>query len=283
MAMSTVLRPDGGLGHSGPGRRRRRGARSARILSVGVLSVWFVLPLLPLLLWAPADRWASGDALPSRVGLANLWAAVGTGALPAFARSVLLAAAVAVIATPLGALAARALGARHTPGRTALAVLLFAPVALPPFAVVVGLNVLLLRLHLAGPAGVLLVLVVYALPYTTFVIRSAYTGYDRGFEEEARLLGARPRQVVTHVQVPLLLPAITRAAFLAFLVGWSDYLVTLLVAGGQFVTVPLLVASSATNVGDTGVTAVLSLASIVPPLVLLMLLTRRGRRSRSLG
>lgn len=250
-----------------------------RLALTGLLTTWFLLPLLPLLLWAATDAWPSTARLPTGFGTAGLQAALAAGALPAFGRSLVLAVAVAAIATPLGALAARALAVHRVRGGAAFAILLFAPVALPPFAVVVGLNVVLLRLHLAGPVGVILVLVVYALPYTTFVVRSAYGTYERGYEEEARLLGARPPQVVARVQLPLLLPAIARAAFLAFLVGWSDYLVTLLVAGGRYVTVPLLVASTATDVGDTAVTAVLSLTSILPPLTLLGLLARSGRRA----
>ena len=81
---------------------------------------------------------------------------------------------------------------------------------------------------------------------------------------------------MTRVHAPLIAPALARAAFLGFLVGWSDYLVTLLIGGGQLVTVPILVASSAAGTGNTSVTAVLSVASIVPPLVLLVVLERTG-------
>ena len=132
-------------------------------------------------------------------------------------------------------------------------------------------------------AGLLLdilswVLTVAALPYTTVLMRAAHAAHDLGFEEEARTLGATARQAVLRVQLPLLAPALAGAAFLAFLVGWSDYVVTLLVGGGQLVTLPLLVASAAAATGNEAQVAVLSLSSVLPPLVLLVAVGIVGRR-----
>ncbi|TAM71714.1 MAG: ABC transporter permease subunit [Microbacteriaceae bacterium] len=245
-------------------------------LSVG-LGCWFLLPLVPLVLWAFADRWSFPDILPTRWGGTGVMAAIGQGAGPAFLTSLGLGCAVALVATPLGAMAAHAIAVHRIRGAGWLTVLLFAPIALPAFAVALGLNVILLQLHTPSVVGVVVVLVVYALPYTTFTMRAAYSAYDAGFEDEARLLGASRRQVVGRIHLPLIAPALARAAFLGFLVGWSDYLVTLLIGGGQLVSVPILVASSAAGTGNTSVTAVLSAAAILPPLVLLAVLEPRGR------
>ncbi|MEO6827486.1 MAG: ABC transporter permease subunit [Microbacteriaceae bacterium] len=262
----------------GTGLSRPRGlGRVGRVgLSLG-LACWFLLPLAPLVLWALADRWSFPNVLPTRWGSTGLTAALAQGAAPAFLTSLGLGLVVTLIATPLGTMAARAVAVYRVRGAGWLTVLLFAPIALPAFAVATGLNVILLRLHTPSVVGVVGILVVYALPYTTFVMRAAYGTYDTGFEDEARLLGASRRQVVTRVHLPLIAPALARAAFLGFLVGWSDYLVTLLIGGGQLVTVPILVASSAAGTGNTAVTAVLSVAAIVPPLVFLAVLERTGR------
>ena len=136
----------------------------------------------------------------------------------------LLGLVVAAIATPLGALAARALTFGAVPFPRAVSALLLAPIALPPFAAVLGVNVLLLRAYIPPVIGVVLVLVVLALPYTTFVMRTAYGAYDLSYEEEARLLGASRTQVLRRVHLPMISPALARAAFLAFLVAWSDYI-----------------------------------------------------------
>jgi putative spermidine/putrescine transport system permease protein len=258
-------------------------ARLSRSALQVLLVIWFALPLVPLLLWAAAESWPGTVALPQRWGVRGFSDAWREGAPTAFLRSLALGAAVAACATPAGALAARSLrvGALRRPGF--VAALLLTPVAVPPFAVVMGLEVVLLRLHVPGPVGIVLVLTVAALPYTTYVMRAAYLAYDFSYEEEARILGARPRVLRWRVRVPLLAPSLAAAAFLAFLVGWSDYIVTLLVGGGRLVTLPMLLASAASGTGNEATVAALSLTTLVVPVLALAgaAVAPRRRRARA--
>ena len=111
---------------------------------------------------------------------------------------------------------------------------------LPPFAVSMGLDVVLLRLAGARPVAVVLVLVVLALPYCAYTVAGAYAALDPRLEEQARALGATPRQARRRATLPAVRSSLVVAAVLAFLVGWSDYVVTLLLGGGQLVTAPVL-------------------------------------------
>ncbi|MDP5183593.1 ABC transporter permease subunit [Blastococcus sp. BMG 814] len=251
-------------------------SRAGRTLLAG----WLVLPLVPLLLWAFADRWTFPAVLPQEWGTRGAEEALAAGAGGAFLTSTLLGAVVALLATPLGAVAGRALASRQVPGGTAVLAVLLSPLALPPFAVALGLDVLLLRLRIPAAAGVVVLLLVAALPYTVLTMRAAYAAHDRGFEDEARVLGATRWQTVRSVQLPLVAPALAGAAFLAFLVGWSDYIVTVLVGGGQLTTLPLLVASAASATGSDAQVAILSLTSILPPVALLLVVGSLGRRGR---
>lgn len=263
------------------GLTRSRGAgRIVRAATAAALALWFVLPLVPLGLWVFADRWSYPAPLPQEWGLRNAESALAQGAAPAFARSLGLGLLVSALATPLGLLAARSLAYHPSRWSGPVSALLFAPLALPAFVTVFGLNVLLARLQVPAHAGVVLVLTAYALPYTVYVMRLAYSAHNIGFEEEARTLGASARQVFLRVQLPLIAPALARAAFLAFLVGWSDYLVTLLIGGGSVVTVPLLVAAAASGTGNDGVVALLSLVALGPPLILLLALAGRRKGTR---
>lgn len=262
----------------GPLTRSRGAGKALRRLLAIALAVWFALPLLPLLLWSFADRWSFPSVLPTAFGLRSLDQAVAFGALPALGRSLVLSVVVAVAATLIGALAARALTFGAVPGARLVSVLLLAPIALPPFAAVLGVNVVLLRAHVPAVVGVALVLTVMALPYTAFVMRTAYGAYDRSYEEEARLLGAGRLQVLRRVQLPMIAPALARAAFLAFLVAWSDYIVTLIVGGGEVVTLPLVVASAAAGLGNDAAVALMSLSAVAPPVLLLVGVLAFGRR-----
>jgi len=255
--------------------------RAGRALGLSAAMLWVLAPLVPLALWSVAERWRFPDVLPGAWGGGGWSQAAEQGAVPAAARSALLGLAVAAVATPAGAMAGRVLAVHRPRGRRAVEVLLLAPIAVPPFAVVMGLAGVGLRLGVPATASLVAVLVVAALPYTTFVMRSAYAGYDLGYEEEARTLGAGPRDVLTRVHLPLVAPALAAAAFLAFLVGWSDYVVTLVVGGGELVTLPMLVGALASASGNESVVAAAALAAVLPPLVLLAatgLLARRGGR-----
>lgn len=260
--------------------RTAPGGTALRGLLDLLLGLWLVLPFVPVALWAVAERWRAPDVLPDAFGGAALAALAAPEVAAALGTSFLLGLCVAAAATPLGlmgALAVRALP--RTSGRIVEAVLL-APLAFPPFALVLGINVVLLRLYTPSFLGVVLVLAVTAMPYTTFMFRSALASYDDRFDDVARSLGASGGQSLLHVRLPLLSRATARAAFLAFLVGWGDYITTLLVGGGQLRTLPMLLGSTASATGNEQLTAALSLAVVVPPLLLLAALSaprlRRG-------
>jgi len=258
--------------------RPRPAGRALRITIATLLTAWFALPLVPLLLWFFADRWSAPAVLPTEWGFSGVTSALANGAVPAFGRSLLLGLVVAAIATPLGAMAARALTRGAVPAPRLVSGILLAPLAMPAFVAVMGLTIVLLRARVPGLVGVVILLVAAALPYTVYTMRVAYAAHDLAYEEEARTLGASPWQVLWRVHLPLVAPGLARSAFLAFLVGWSDYVITILVGGGTIVTLPLLVASFASGVGNDAVVAVLSVSAILPPLVLLLVLGRFGRR-----
>lgn len=259
----------------------RGGGRLLRRLGTVLVSAWFLLPFTPLVLWTFANQWSFPSALPTQWGFDGLNRAIAQGGGSALGRSLTLSLIVAFLATPIGAMAARALVFGSVPWPRMVGVVLLAPIALPPFAAVLGLNVIILRAHLPPEVGLVLVLVVMAVPYTTFTMRVAYASHDIRYEEEARTLGASSWNVLWRVHIPLVAPALSRAAFLAFLVGWSDYVVTVIVGGGEVVTLPLVTASLAAGIGNDSAVAVLSLSAIVPPLALLALagLTRRRPRA----
>ncbi len=234
-----------------------------------VLVFWLAVPLTPVLLWALASRWSGPAILPQELGLRGWREALDAGVVEALARSALLGVAVALVATPLGAMAGRALGWRLLRRPALPSVVLLGPVVLAPFAVAMGLDVVLLRLGIPGELGVVLVLSVLALPYTTITLRTTYLGLDPALEEQARVLGASPRQARRRVTLPAAAAGLVTATGLAFLVGWSDYAVTLLIGGGRILTAPMLIGSAAAGSGNDALTAALAVSASLPPVVAL--------------
>ena len=110
---------------------------SAR-LGRAALAAWLLLPLVPLVLWAAADRWTAPAVLPQAWGTAGLRDAADAGAGAAFLRSTVLGLVVAALATPLGAMAGRALAGQAPAGRAvpapgAVLAVLLSPLVVPPF------------------------------------------------------------------------------------------------------------------------------------------------------
>ena len=255
--------------------RGRRAAVSA------LLVLWLVVPLTPLVLWGAASRWSGTARLPQAFGSRGWQEALDAGVIAALLRSGLLGVAVALIATPLGVMAGRALGWRLLRRPALPSIVLLAPVVLAPFAVAMGLGVVVLRLGIPGEIAVVLVLSVFALPYTTFTMRAAYLALDPALEDQARVLGASSRQARRRVTLPAATTGLLTATGLAFLVGWSDYAVTLLIGGGQIVTAPMLIGSSAAGSGNDALTSTLAISASLPPLAALAVFTYAASRRRT--
>ncbi len=246
-----------------------------------LLVLWLVIPLTPLVLWAGATRWSGTARLPQDLGVRGWREAVDTGVISALVHSGLLGTAVALIATPLGVMAGRALGWRLLRRPALPSIVLLGPVVLAPFAVAMGLDVVILRVGIPEEVAVVLVLSVFALPYTTYTMRATYLALDPDLEEQARVLGASPRQARHRVTLPAATAGFVTATGLAFLVGWSDYAVTLLIGGGQIITTPILIGSSAAGSGNDALTSTLAVSTSLPPLVALAVFTYAASRRRT--
>ncbi|MEV0889610.1 ABC transporter permease subunit [Streptomyces microflavus] len=259
----------------------RRALHSA---GFAMLTLWIAAPLLPLLIWAFAGRWVYPALVPQDFTL-RAWdqaAAPQQQVIAATGTSLGLALTTAVTATVLGALAARGLVLYCPPAAGLVRLLLLAPVLVPPFALAVGVQEVFVRVGLSDqPAGVALVHLVPALPYTVLVMIGGYATYDLRMEQTARTLGASRTAVLRHITLPALAPALLAAATLAFLVSWSEYLMTVLVGGGVVTTLPLLLFATAAGSGNQALTAVLGIITVAPPVLLFAVGAALLRRSRA--
>jgi putative spermidine/putrescine transport system permease protein len=150
----------------------------------------------------------------------------------------------------------------------------------PPLAVTAGIHILFIKYGLADTIqGVVLVHLIPTIPYVTLVMSSVYANYDIAFEEQARVLGASPLRAFWHVTLPAVFPGLVVAALFAFLISWSEYILTLLIGGGQVITLPLLLFSFA-NV-DPSVAAALSLVFIAPAVLILVFTSKYLSGSRT--
>ncbi len=256
-------------------------ARRTRLLPAWLLALWLAAPLLPVLLWSFGRGWFFPDLVPdfSLSAYAYAFSPV-SGMVEAFATSLGVALAASILSLAVGIPAGRALGLHDFPGKGLVEALILAPAVVPVIAIGMGLHGIFIRLGLAGtPAGVMLVHLVPALPYSVLVIAAAFANHDTAYEDQARMLGAGRLAVLRHVTLPMLAPAIAVAGALAFLVSWSQYALTLLIGAGRVTTMPLILTQFA-GAGRLDVAGVAAVFTVLPGALVLAASSRHLARVR---
>ncbi len=260
--------------HAVPGPRRQK-RRLGRYVAVLLMCALLLLPFVPLIFWSVSHRWFFPTIIPDQLS-DRAWSYIfseRSGVMEGLVTSLTIAVSVAVIAAAIGLSGGRALGLYRFRGKRVVELFLLAPVIVPAIAVAMGIQVLFIRYGLADTIpGVVLVHLVPTIPYVVLVMGAVFSNYDTSFEEQARVLGANPLRVFVHVTFPAVLPGLIVAAFFAFLISWSEYIMTVLIGGGTVVTLPLLLFSFVGS--DPSVAAALSLFFIAPAIVLMVLTSR---------
>jgi len=239
--------------------------------------IWTLLlaPLLTLGLFAFSTRWFYPQPFPVEWTTRIFSRLLGnTQTLKAILDSLLLASTVSLLSLIIGYPAAQVIGLRDFPGKRWVWLILFLPTVVPPLAIGMGLNILALQTGLAGTRiGIILAHIVPTLPYTIFTLAGVFSGYDENFEYQALTLGASPLHTFLSVTIRLLAPGLAVAGLFAFLISWSQYLLTLLVGGGRVLTLPVLLFSAVSG-GNPATISALSLLFLAPPVFVIAVTAR---------
>jgi putative spermidine/putrescine transport system permease protein len=256
-------------------------------VGIALLMGALIAPLIPLAIWSLARGWRFPSLLPQEFTLAAWSRALSPsgGVLAALGTSALIAGAVTLIAMVLALPAGRALALMRFRGRGLAYAIIAAPLIVPSFAAALGLHGVFVTLGLTGSIwGVILVHLIPVLPYAIFIIAGIFATYDTAYEGQARSLGARPAQVLIYVTLPALAPALMVGALFAFLVSWSQYLLTLMIGAGRVQTLPMVLFGYA-SAGRNDLAGAIAMIYILPALVLMGFAARRitGQSMAQLG
>ena len=256
--------------------------RAGRVVFGAVLILWLILPLIPLAIWSVAHGWRFPALLPN----GWTWAAWGYALSPtsgvgqSLGVTVWIGLSVTALSVLVGVPAGRALGLYQFRGKAVVQIIILAPLIVPGIAVGLGLQGLFTSFGLTQTiTGVVLVHLIPTLPYMVLVMAGVFANYDQRYEDQARSLGASPLQVLWHVTLPAIRPGLIVGALFAFLVSWSQYVLTLLIGGGRVVTLPLLLFNFAGS-GRNDITGAIGMIYILPG-VLILLLTARSVSGRN--
>jgi len=259
--------------------RERDHTITARALAASVL-ILLTLPVATLVLFSVTRGYFFPQLIPAEWNL-RAWRLLlrpGSEVWGAIVTTLVLGLVVVAVALVVAIPAGRALGRHAFGGKRLVELLLLMPLLAPPVVVAMGLDFAFLRLHLTnGFWGVALAHLIPAVPYAVFIMSGVFANYDPAGEGQARTLGATPLRTFRHVTLPAIAPGLLVAAVMVLIVSWSQYVLTLLVGGGQVVTLPILLFATSSG-GDTALTSALAIITIIPVLVLLILTSRHVSR-----
>ncbi len=260
--------------------------RSMRFLTGLLLITWLVLPLIPLAIWSFAKGWFFPDILPKNWSM-RAWEYTFSdtaGVIDSLWLTIGISLAATVLSIIVGIPAGRALGMYKFRGKQLVELMILAPIIVPGIAVVLGIHSVFISMGLNNTVtGVILVHLIPTLPYMVLVMSGIFSNYDPAFEAQARSLGASPLKTFWYVTLPAIMPGIIVGGLFAFLVSWSQYILTLLIGGGRVVTLPLLLFNFATS-GRNDITGAIGMIYILPGIVILLLTARHlSGRSGAVG
>jgi len=264
------------VGVAGAGQGRKRLLRALHYCAVILLIFLLLTPLLAFLFNAFSFRWFYPQLFPDELSL-RAWQSTfsANSKVPeALMNSTILALGVTISSVMIGLPAARALGLYSFRGKRVIEFLIISPTIVPGIAVAMGLNINFIRWGLSGNLlGVGLVHLVPVMPYVVLTLSGVFANYNPEFEQQARSLGAGTLRTFWHVTLPAVFPGIVVASLFAYLISWSQYILTFLVGAGQVITMPVLLFSIASGTNNA-LTAAMSLVFVAPSILILILTAR---------
>ncbi|MGW1203020.1 carbohydrate ABC transporter permease [Streptomyces cyaneofuscatus] len=261
-----------------------RAARAGQYLALLAYLVFLAFPFLWLLSTAfkPARELGSLHPtwIPDNPTLDNFRQAFDEQPLlQAAANSLIAAVSAALIAVVIAAPMAYVM-ARHR-GRLAAAATGWVVVsqAFPFVLVIIPLFLVLKNLHLINTLwGLILVYVVWSLPFALWMLAGYVRAVPAELEEAAAVDGAGRVRTLVSVVAPLLAPGIVATALFAFITAWNEFffaLVLLKTPEKQTLPVVLTHFLGAEGVADLGPLAAAAFLATLPSLVLFAFIQRR--------
>ncbi|MGW4308043.1 carbohydrate ABC transporter permease [Streptomyces californicus] len=274
----------GATGRESTGLRTGRAARAGQYVALLAYLVFLAFPFVWLISTAfkPARELGSLHPtwIPEHPTLDNFRQAFDEQPLLQAAANSLIAAVSAaliavVIATPMAYVMAR-----HR-GRLAAAATGWVVVsqAFPFVLVIIPLFLVLKNLHLINTlAGLVLVYVVWSLPFSLWMLAGYVRAVPAELEEAAAVDGAGRVRTLVSVVAPLLAPGLVATALFAFITAWNEFffaLVLLKTPKEQTLPVVLTHFLGAEGVADLGPLAAAAFLATLPSLVLFAFIQRR--------
>ena len=263
--------------------RRPRLVKAGQYLALGGYMIFLAVPLLWLLSTSFKDPRELVELhpsfIPQHATVANYTSALRDADLVHSGLNSLKVAVITAILTTLVGLPAAYVLAR-TRGwisRFGLAYILVSQM-FPLILIIIPLFLVLRDLHLTNShSGLILVYLVWSLPFILWMLQSYISNIPRDLEEAAAVDGARRIQIVVRIIAPLLAPGVVVTLLFAFISAWNEFFFALvLLQSPGLVTLPVKLAQFVGIEGQIrlGPLAAASLLATIPSLLFFSVMQR---------
>lgn len=192
--------------------------------------------------------------------------------IASFRDSAVLAAVTALVATPLGTLAALALHRHVGRGQAALRGFLLSPLILPTIVTAVALLQFYQRTGLDNIfLGLLAGHVLVVTPYVLRSVTAGLGGLDPAMLEAAQSLGAGEARILLRVLLPNIAPALLASVIFTFIMSFDETTLSLFLSGPDFMPLPVRIYNYIEFAIDPMVAAVSAVLIVFAYLLVLLL------------
>ncbi len=131
------------------------------------------------------------------------------------------------------------------PGRNLLFLGTLAILMVPHATILIPLYVLLAKVGMTDSlVGLSLVLIMYQLPFSLFMMRNSFEAVPRELDDAALVDGCSSFQVLTKVLLPAVVPGTITVGLFALLTAWNEFISALiLISNGKNYTLPVALVS----------------------------------------
>jgi N,N'-diacetylchitobiose transport system permease protein len=214
-----------------PARRGRAGRIATNLAGIVVLLV-FAFPVY----WMLNTSFQRGTDLrgvdpsffPLHGTLDNYRRVFDRGFFPALKMSLLVTVTTVVAAVLLALLAAVAVSRFRFRGRTSFIITVLVVQMIPPEAMVISLFKVMDGWHLVNTvAGLVLVYLMFVLPFTIWTLRGFVGGVPIELEEAATVDGCSRLGAFLRITFPLMAPGLVATGVYAFIQAWTEFIFAL--------------------------------------------------------
>lgn len=275
--MTTTVSNPAGLRRRSP--VRRTALRTPYYFVTGSLAILFIYPLLWTAVASVSPR--AGTAQTDGLGWANYvtLANYQAGIWQYLYNSTFVSLLTVLMTLVVSTLSGYAFARFTFPGKNILFMGTLAILMVPYATLLIPLYVLLNRIGLQNSlVGVALVLSMFQLPFSVFMMRISFESIPKELDEAALVDGAGSFGVLWRVLLPAVKPGLITVGLFAFLAAWNDFMAPLiLINDSNKMTLPLAISNlrvQVQGVVDYGATEAGVVILALPCTILFLLLQR---------